>query len=180
MFNASQAQKHKVHVMVDVATSLADMVVVLHGGNFTAAYTTMYNVICPHVSCGLLKTKDCKVLKKICGNFNNEELTLDILEDAFLEENPRYAHGLKRKQDAQVPVDKVLIPLLVAALPEEITWDKELQLTVHNCFMALMEALEQDFTGARLVELCSTQLDSVMVGSMIHQYYSKKKFGEGL
>ena len=46
--------------------------------------------------------------------------------------------------------------------------------------MAFMEALEQDFTDAGLVEFCSTQLDSVVVGSMIHQYYSKKKFGEGL
>ena len=47
LFNASQVQKHKVHVMVEVATSLADMVVVLHGGNFTTAYTTMYNVVRP-------------------------------------------------------------------------------------------------------------------------------------
>ena len=45
LFNANQAQKHKVQVMVDVATSLADMVLVLHGGNFTTAYTTMYNVV---------------------------------------------------------------------------------------------------------------------------------------
>ena len=32
LFNANQAQKHKVQVMVNVATSLADMVLVLHGG----------------------------------------------------------------------------------------------------------------------------------------------------
>ena len=68
----------------------------------------------------------------------------------------------------------------MAALPEGFTRDKELQLMVHNQFMAFMEALERDFTDARLVELGSMQLDSVVVGSMIHQYYSRKKFGEGL
>ena len=153
LFNASQVQKHKVHVMTDIATSLADMVVVLHGGNFSTAYTTMYNVICPRVSCRHLKTEDRVVLKKIFGKFSGKDMTFDMLEDAFLEENPSYARGWKRKQDARVPVEKVLIPSLVAALPKEFTQDKELQVAVHNRFMAFMEGLEQDFTNAGLVEL---------------------------
>ena len=90
LFNVNQAQKHKVQVMVNVATSLADMVLVLHGGNFMTAYTTMYNVVRPRVSCGRLKPDDCKMLTKMFGKFNGEDLTLDILEDAFLEENPRF------------------------------------------------------------------------------------------
>ena len=100
LFNANQVQKHKVQVMVNVATSLADMVVVLHGGNSTTANTMMYNVICPRVSCGRLKPEDCKMLTKMFGKFNGKDLTQDILEDAFLEENPSYAHGWKRKRDA--------------------------------------------------------------------------------
>ena len=68
----------------------------------------------------------------------------------------------------------------MAALPEEFTTNAELQEKVHTRFTAFMEVLEKDFTDAGVVDLCSTQLDCVVVGSMVHQYYLRKKFGEGL
>ena len=77
MFNANQSLKRKVQVTMDVAASLADMVVLLHGGNFSSAYITKYNVIRPHVSPGHLRTEDQEVLGKILGDFSGKELTLD-------------------------------------------------------------------------------------------------------
>ena len=70
LFNANQVQKRKVNVSVDIATSLADTVVVLRGGNFSAAYTTVYNIIHPCVMPGLFCTRDHEVLTMILGDFH--------------------------------------------------------------------------------------------------------------
>ena len=153
---------------------------VLHGGNFSDAYTTVYNIICPRVTPGLLGVRDREVLTKIFGDFKGKDLTLDIMEETFLESHPGYAHGCKRKCDARVLAQVLLIPALMAALPEGFATSTELQEKVHTRFTAFMEVLEKDFTDAGVVDLCSTQLDCVVVGSMVHQYYSRKKFGEGL
>ena len=131
LFNANQASKRKVNVAVDVAASLADAVVVLHGGNFLDAYTTVYNIIRPRVTPGLLGVGDREVLTKIFGDFKGKELTLDMMEEAFLESHPGYAHGCKRKHDARVLVQVLLIPALMAALPEEFTTSAELQEKAH-------------------------------------------------
>ena len=156
--------KRKVNVTGDVAKSLADADVVIHGGYFSDAYTTVFTVICPHVMPGLLGNGDREVLTKILGDFNGEELTLDTLEEAFLASHPGYAHGRKRKRDAWVPVQTLLIPPLMSTLPKEFTTNVELQEKVHTQFTSFMEALEKDFTNAGLVDLCLTQLDSVVIG----------------
>ena len=45
-------------------------------------------------------------------------------------------------------------------------------------FVEYAEAVQEDFTAAGLEELKQSQIDSTMVGSMMHQYFGKGMFGE--
>ena len=47
-------------------------------------------------------------------------------------------------------------------------------------FVEYVEAIKEDFTAAGLGELNQSQVDSIMVGSTVHQYFGKGKFGEGV
>ena len=48
-----------------------------------------------------------------------------------------------------------------------------------RCFVEYTEAVQEDFTAAGLKELNQSQMDSIMVGSMMHQYFGKGMFGNG-
>ena len=117
--NAKIALKWKVTTAVEVAAELADSIVVLNGVDPTAAYQNMYNMICPHISAGLLCDKDCTVLEKVFGKFSGLDLTVVGLGDDFLADNPACADGSKQKRDARVAVHKVIVAGLLESLPKE-------------------------------------------------------------
>ena len=56
----------------------------------------------------------------------------------------------------------------------------ELQEAVKCCFIEYTTAVQADFTEAGLGDLDQSQIDSVMVGSMVQQYFGKGNFGEGV
>ena len=119
-------------------------------GGFSTAYTTIYNVICPCIFAGHLQAEDEEVLARILGEFSGEELTGEHLEEAFLVENPGYTHGWKRKRDARVPVQKLVVPLSMATLQEAFTQNAELQLKVHNGLWPLWRPLQVSMICAQL------------------------------
>ena len=178
-FNAKEAWQHKSETAVEVASQLADGVMVLHGVSATKAYENMYDLVRPRVSCRRLGKKDLEVLRKIFGSFNGTGLKVEHLEAQFLARHPEYAQGTKRKRDAKGAAAKVIVEGLTANLPEGFRTNEELQNKVHGRFADFIAAIEADFAEAGLGELNGFQVDSVVVGSVVHQYFAKKKFGEG-
>ena len=68
---------------------------------------------------------------------------------------------------------------LTANIPEGYVANKELQEQVHGRFVKFMDGVKEDFAFAGLGEINEYQVESVLVGSMVHQYFGKGKFGEG-
>ena len=143
------------------------------------AYENMYELIHLHVSCRQLCKKDLGVLRKLFGKFNGMGLKVKELEAQFLAKNPEYAQGTKRKHDAKGVAAKVIVEGLTANTPEGYSTNKELQEKVHGQFVDFITAIEEDFTNAGFGELNGFQVDSVVIGSVVHQYFAEEKFGEG-
>ena len=78
----------------------------------------------------------------------------------------------------RMAADKVILSGLMANLPAKFGNNHELQASVKHRFMEYIAAVQEDFTAAGLEELEQSQIDSTMVGSMMHQYFGKGMFGE--
>ena len=177
-FNAKTAWKHKTAVAAEIASQLMDGILVLHGVATEDAYTNMYDLIRPRVSRRWLSKGDKEVMRKIFGQFSGTGLNLEQLEADFLVKHPEYANGTKRKRDPKAQAAKVVIQGLTDNLPEGYVADKALQEQVYGRFTAFMEAIKEEFEEAGLGELEGCQVNSVLVGSLVHQYFAKGKFGE--
>ena len=94
--------------------------------------------------------------------------------------NPEYAQGTKRKWDAKEEAAKVIVKGLTATVPIGFVANKELQAQVHELFAAFTNAIKEDVAVAGLGEIDGFQVDSIVVGSVVHQYFGKEKFGEGM
>ena len=102
------------------------------------------------------------------------------MEAKFLVKNPEYAQGRKRKQDAKEEAAKVIIKGLTANAPEGFMANKELLPQVHEEFVTFTAAVKEDVAMAGLGEINGFQVDSIVVGNVLHQYFGKEKFGEGI
>ena len=120
------------------------------------------------------------MLQKIFGQFGGTGIKVEQLEAKFLAKNPEYAQGTKRKQDAKEKAVKVLIEGLTTNIPEGYVANKELQAQVHERYVAFTNAVKEDVALAGLGKIDGYQVDSIMVGRMVHQYFRKGKFGEGV
>ena len=49
---------------------------------------------------------------------------------------------------------------------------------VHEQYVTFTNTVKEDVALARLGEIDGFQVDSILVGSMVHQYFGKEKFGE--
>ena len=177
--NAKEALKCKVATSVEVSLLLLESVVVLHGVDPDATYQNVYNIVCSQVSASRLQLEDCEILCKLFGGFKGTDLTLSVLGDEFLDQNPVYVHGQKRKQ-AKVPVAKAIAAGLVVAMPKEFAMDVALQEVVMGWFKAFVERIQEDFKDAGFEELYPEQGSSVVVGSLVHDMYAVTRFSEGM
>ena len=75
--------------------------------------------------------------------------------------------------------DKAILSGLAANLLAKYSNNCELQESVKHRFVEYAEGVQADFTSAGLEELDRSQVDSILVGSMMHQYFGKGMFGEG-
>ena len=107
-------------------------------------------------------------------------MKMEKLGHRFLEKHPEYAHRTKQKQDPKMSTNKVILNGLMDNLPAEYSTNQELQENLKCCFVEYTEAIKEDFNTAGLGDLDQYQVDSVVAGSMMHQYFGKGKFGEGV
>ena len=96
------------------------------------------------------------------------DLTLNILEDKFLGQNPAYVHGRHERKRAKILVAKVISAGLVAAMPKEFITDEALQEVVKGQFKAFVKCIQKDFKDTGFKELYPEQVSSVVVGSLVH------------
>ena len=179
-FKANLSLKQKTHTVTDVATKLLEVVLMLHGLSTNDVYTNVYKLICPWISFKRLAKEDMNILTKIFGGFNGTRVKLEKLKHGFLEKHPEYAFGTKRKCDPKVLTEAVVIGELMDNLPAEYGENPELQEGMKRCFIEYTNGVQADFTAAGLGELDQSQIDSVMVGSMVNEYFGNGKFGEGV
>lgn len=161
---------------MEVASTLVDMNVATLGNNLEDAYTVVYDTIRPRLSARGLVAEDWKVLRRIFAGCETE-VNLEDLEINFVNKNPRYRGTGKRKRDPKVAVDTVVIPGLVAGLPDGFAENLEVQAVVKSRFETCASAIEADFVAAGLGHLDTTQVNSIMVGSVMQQYASDEPFG---
>ena len=177
-FKAKVSVQHQAGAATEIASDLMDVSLMLHGLTTEDAYANLYKVIRPRLSCRRLAKEHMDVLAKIFGDFSGTGLTMASLEHGFLEKHPEYAHGTKRKRGPKVATDKVLVSGLIANLPDEYSNNRDLQESVKRRFTEYTQAVQEDFAAAGVEELEPSQMDSIMVGSMLHQYFGKGTFGE--
>ena len=80
------------------------------------------------------------------------------------------------QQDAKEKATKVIVEGLTANMPEGYVANKELQEQVHGRYVEFTNAVKEDLALAGLGEINEYQVDSILVGSMVHQYFGKGKF----
>ena len=179
-FRAKVAWKHKYDVAAKVATLLMDGVMVLHGVARKEAVTNMYQLVRPRVSRRWLSEGDKEVVQKIFGHFSGVGIKVEELEADFLAKNPEYAQGTKHKRDAKEDTATVIVKGLTDNIPAGFVANKELQARVHDRFVAFTTAIKEEVAEARMGEINGFQVDSIVVGSLVHQYFGKETFGGGM
>jgi hypothetical protein len=129
------------------------------------------------VTCKGLNPGDIFVLKKVFAGCGAEDVTIEEMEADFLEANPSYAGGAQERKEGAKPVESVFIPGLIATLPDGFAANPALQRAVQQHFRTCLAAIEAEFTQAGLGCLAHTQLNSILMGSVMQQYVSEKPFG---
>ena len=137
----------------------------------------MYKLICPRISPHGLKKEDIEVLKRVFRKFGGTGLKLKAMEADFLRENPAYAQGCKRKHNAKEAPLKVMSTGLLANMPDGFAENAELQEKIRTRFADFVATVKGDFAAAGIEDLTNDQVDSLMVGHMVHQYGAKGPFG---
>ena len=105
---------------------------------------------------------------------------VDGLEEDFLACNPVYADGSKQKRDARVAVHKVIVAGLLDSLPKEYATNPVFQELIRARFNAFVTVLERDFETTGVGTLYPDQMSSLVLGHLVHQAYTSKRFGEKL
>jgi hypothetical protein len=173
-FVAKLGYKRKAEVALEISTRLVEAVVVLHGTDTEAAYTSAYEMVRPRIRHGKLTKEDGLVLRKVFQKLDKEDLTLEQLEANFLAQNPTYSATERQKREPIVPVERTAIARLLGTLPDGVTADEEVQEQVRKRFKACVEKIGEDVAEAGHGDLTSMQLDSLVMVGVLHQYYEKE------
>ena len=177
--HAKTISKAERTVQAELSHRLVEMVMVLLGCDLEVAYKTVYKSLRPIMGLRMLSNEDVGILRKLFRDFKGEDLSVEALEAEFLEEKPHYNYqGAKRKRENREPAEKLILAELVASLPAGFAGEEELRVAVDKVVAECRKGIDDIFLGSGHGWLGYTQVDSILVGSVMAQYTSKEKFGD--
>ena len=177
--NAKIAGKAERTIQSEVSNRLVEMVMVLLGCDLEVAYKTVYKSLRPIMGLCKLTNENTAILRKLFGDFKGEDLSIESLEAEFLVGKPHYNYqGTKRKRENREPAEKIILAELVASLPPGFAGEEELRIAVDKVIAECRKSIDDVFLKAGHGWLGYTQVDSILVGSVMAQYAPQERFGD--